>query len=175
MRNRPSTSSPASPAKTRPLPFAWPQCEHLPLLTAVVGGSAFLATTSPPLRRSFSSFVKLVRMGGSYDGSCRTRSLTMATQFTASIFETYVGSGFCMPLLSNKEHVSEILWQHWEQGTPDVSQDAILEAVKSSRRDRLDHVFRVKRSKFHPAWGTMIVRGSTKGTFRLQEPGGKNS
>jgi len=60
----------------------------------------------------------------------------------------------------------KILWKHWEQNTPDVGQDTILEAVESAQ-GRLDYVF--KNGK-HPAWGTMIVKGSTKGAFRLAKP-----
>lgn len=59
----------------------------------------------------------------------------------------------------------EILWGAWEKGSPDVGQERILEDV-GSRALRLLDVFR--RSA---AWGTMIVRGATRGTYRLQTPG----
>ncbi len=62
----------------------------------------------------------------------------------------------------------KVLWEAWEQGTPDVGQAAILEEVDSDRR-RLSDVFG-RGKKRHPAWGTMIQPGATKGTFRLAEP-----
>lgn len=54
-----------------------------------------------------------------------------------------------------------ILWEAWEQGVPEMGQHAVLEAADSDQK-RLDAVFAQ-----HPAWGTMIVPGSTRGTFRL--------
>lgn len=58
----------------------------------------------------------------------------------------------------------EILWRAWENGAPDIGQERILEDV-GSRALRLLDVFR--RSE---AWGTMISRGATRGTYRLQSP-----
>ena len=57
--------------------------------------------------------------------------------------------------------VVAILWQAWENGAPDVSGAYLLEAVDSTATRLLD-LFR--RS---PAWGRLIVRGATKGTYRL--------
>ena len=64
----------------------------------------------------------------------------------------------------NQASVVRAMWQAWEQGTPDVSDGYLLE-VADSNADRLDLVFRGCA-----AWGTMIVRGKTKGTRRLAEP-----
>jgi hypothetical protein len=55
-----------------------------------------------------------------------------------------------------------VLWAAWETRTPDVGQETILvEAGAESKR--LSHIF-----KRHPAWGTMIQPGRTKGAFRLK-------
>lgn len=56
------------------------------------------------------------------------------------------------------------LWQAWTNQTPEVGQDTVLEAADSMNR-QLSGVFRN-----HVAWKTMIVAGSTRGTFRLQAP-----
>lgn len=58
----------------------------------------------------------------------------------------------------------KFLWEAWSNGTPVIGNSTILEAVESNA-ERLGLVFRD-----HPAWGTMIVEGSTKGTHRLVEP-----
>lgn len=53
------------------------------------------------------------------------------------------------------------LWEAWENGCPEMSGQTILEAIESPQ-NRLDYLF-----KDHPAWGTMIVCGETRGTYRL--------
>jgi hypothetical protein len=62
----------------------------------------------------------------------------------------------------------KILWQEWEKGTPEIGQETILEEAGTSG-NRLIDVFRNRGFKtgYHPAWGNMIVPGSTKGAFRL--------
>lgn len=57
-----------------------------------------------------------------------------------------------------------ILWENWEQGTPDVGGETLIEAIDSNA-SRVTDLF-----KRHEAWGTMIVPGRRKGTYRLQEP-----
>jgi hypothetical protein len=62
----------------------------------------------------------------------------------------------------------KVLWEAWENGTPEVGNYTILQAAKSEQ-SRLQDVFK-QRGKMHPAWGTMIVSCPTnKGAFRLQE------
>jgi hypothetical protein len=62
-----------------------------------------------------------------------------------------------------------VLWAAWENGTPDVRQETLLESA-GSESSRLDNLFRR-----HPAWGTMIVPGPQKGLFRLnEEPASEN-
>jgi hypothetical protein len=57
----------------------------------------------------------------------------------------------------------KVLIDHYKHGIPDVGEQAILENVESSQK-RLASVF---HNGEHPAWGTMIIPGSTKGTFRI--------
>jgi hypothetical protein len=57
-----------------------------------------------------------------------------------------------------------ILWNAWENGTPEVGNDTLMVQVGAETK-RIDHLFRD-----HPAWGTMIRPGSTKGATRLCEP-----
>lgn len=63
----------------------------------------------------------------------------------------------------------KVLWEHWERKTPEVSQHTVL-TVADISGERLDNVFRNSKGKQHSAWGTMIVRGTSKGTFRLNRP-----
>jgi hypothetical protein len=58
----------------------------------------------------------------------------------------------------------KVMWQAWENGTPELGQRTIL-AEAGSDSTKLVDVFRN-----HPAWGVMIVTGSTPGTYRLSEP-----
>lgn len=64
----------------------------------------------------------------------------------------------------------KVLWEHWEQGTPAVGEQTILEAADSSS-ERLRDVFDKGN---HPAWDRMIVK-ARGGLFRLQEPIDKKS
>jgi hypothetical protein len=58
----------------------------------------------------------------------------------------------------------KLLWQAWENGTPDLGQAYLLEKIDSDG-SRLRDIFKGKDG-MHPAWGTMIVE-SKKGVFRL--------
>lgn len=58
----------------------------------------------------------------------------------------------------------KVLWEAWENGTPAVGDATVLETADSDA-ERLPLVFRN-----HPAWGTLIVEGQTKGTHRLADP-----
>lgn len=60
--------------------------------------------------------------------------------------------------------VVRLLWEAWEDGTPEVSQATLLEAADSST-ERLRDLFRDSL-----AWGTMIVPGAHRGTFQLVAP-----
>jgi hypothetical protein len=57
----------------------------------------------------------------------------------------------------------KLLWQNYHQGTPDVGDETLLLAVDPEAPPaNLRTLFRD-----HPAWGTMIVAGGSKGTHRL--------
>lgn len=60
----------------------------------------------------------------------------------------------------------KVLWEAWEQGTPEMGEPAIL-AEAESNSPRMRDIFRNS-----PAWENLIVPGSTKGSFRLKEPKG---
>jgi hypothetical protein len=59
----------------------------------------------------------------------------------------------------------KVLWEAWENKTPGISEETILENAGSCG-SRLRDVF--DKGK-HRAWGTMIVKAG-KGRFQLQEP-----
>lgn len=57
----------------------------------------------------------------------------------------------------------KLLWEAWENRTPEVGQEWILQHPDvESESKRLVDLFKV-----HAAWGTMIVKGRTDGSFRL--------
>ena len=60
-----------------------------------------------------------------------------------------------------------VLWENWKRGTPEVGEQSILvdERVATPQL-RLSQVF--DKGK-HPAWGSVIVPGATKGSSRLAE------
>src|SRR5262249_46621140 len=70
----------------------------------------------------------------------------------------------------NQAAVVAMLWQAWENGTPDVGYEALLQAADS--QGRLVDVFKIrvgKKTKKHPDWGTMVAPNvGGKGTCRLQ-------
>lgn len=62
----------------------------------------------------------------------------------------------------------DILWRAWEKRSPSVSESYIFERIAPETGNaRLRALF---GKGTHPAWGTMIVHGLTKGTFRLSDP-----
>jgi len=65
-------------------------------------------------------------------------------------------------LTTSQAKVVECLWENYENRTPDVSQDYLIETVLDSTQSRLKDVF-----KNSDAWGTLIAPGRTRGTFRL--------
>jgi len=65
---------------------------------------------------------------------------------------------------ANQAACVRLLWEAWENGTPELSGAKILEEADIDQ-DRLSAVFRD-----HPAWKTMIRPGHTKGAYRLSPP-----
>jgi hypothetical protein len=68
---------------------------------------------------------------------------------------------------------ARVLWRQWENRTPEIGEDTILtdKEVDAEARRLLD-VFRDRKQPngYHPAWGKMIVAGTTKGAYRLNPP-----
>lgn len=58
----------------------------------------------------------------------------------------------------------ELLWKAWENKTPDIGGDTLAEKIGSEAKRPRD-IF-----KGHPALGSMIKKGNTKGSYRLIEP-----
>ena len=56
------------------------------------------------------------------------------------------------------------LWEAWQNGTPDVRQETLLDEAGSESR-KLANLFRD-----HPAWGVLIVPGAARGLYRLVSP-----
>jgi hypothetical protein len=66
----------------------------------------------------------------------------------------------------NQAACVRMLWEAWENGTPDVGGDTLLSEADVETR-RLDHVFDNGK---HSAWKTMIRSRATRGTYRLVPP-----
>jgi hypothetical protein len=64
------------------------------------------------------------------------------------------------------------LWEAWANGTPVIRQETATAATESRR---LVDVFKCKGRGMHDAWGTMIIPGPLKGTYRLQGPPAKKT
>jgi hypothetical protein len=79
----------------------------------------------------------------------------------------WFGTTYCFTEI--QAQVVALLWEAWENGTPDVGQRT-LRAQAQVQSDRLQDVFKDKGHS-HPAWGTMIhCNVGSKGTCRLQPP-----
>lgn len=76
-------------------------------------------------------------------------------------FASVVWNGARFSFTRAQAHAVQILWEAWDAGTPEVCQEILLEGEEDRRM--------VDLFKGHPAWGTMIVRGPAKGTFRLSD------
>jgi hypothetical protein len=55
--------------------------------------------------------------------------------------------------------VVRLLWEAWENDTPEVGQETLLEG-SGSESNKLSDLFRD-----HSAWGSFIVPGTSRGTF----------
>lgn len=78
-------------------------------------------------------------------------------------FRSAVWFGATHSFTENQATVVERLWIAWANNTPDVGDETLLQAVDHEAPPRsLRDLFRG-----NPAWGTMIVQGSTKGSHSL--------
>jgi len=82
-------------------------------------------------------------------------------------FRSVVWNNVNYSFTAAQSHCVRDLWIAWKNGTPDVGDETLVEVSGSAMSNpKLAYIFRD-----NPAWGTMIVEGSTKGTHRLAEPG----
>ena len=65
--------------------------------------------------------------------------------------------------------VVRILWEAWENQTPDVSSDYLLERAGSDTENRSLSMLFTGSKQGRKAWGTLIA-ASGKGIYRLAEP-----
>ncbi|MHC4365193.1 MAG: hypothetical protein ACYSU6_00790 [Planctomycetota bacterium] len=102
-------------------------------------------------------------LGSGKAGDAKTIAATPETKHSID-FRSVCWFGTNYNFTPNQAAAVEILWKAWENGTPDVGGDTIAVKVESDSRRARD-IF-----KKHPAFGSMIRRGQTKGTYRLVKP-----
>lgn len=90
-----------------------------------------------------------------------------ATAMAADDFRSVNWYGTIYEFTATQAACVRVLWEHYQQRTPAVGEQTILDSADSSS-DRLSNVFKT-RKRYHPAWKAMIVP-SGKGAFRLQKP-----
>jgi hypothetical protein len=89
---------------------------------------------------------KLSQLGNSVSDDFRSAN------WNGKVYDFSVNQALCV----------KVLYDHWKRGGLAASAETIMDAASVNSNQRLDIVFR-----HNPAWGTMIVRGATKGTYRL--------
>lgn len=80
-------------------------------------------------------------------------------------FRSVFWRGQTFTFTANQAAAVAILWKAADQGTPDVGDAYVLEQV-DSESTKLQNTFR-SRTGAHPAWGTLVIPGKSKGTHRL--------
>jgi hypothetical protein len=83
-------------------------------------------------------------------------------------FRSVLWNGVMYSFSSTQADAVKILWEHFDQAVPEVSQLHILNSIGLESL-RLRDLFRSKGGT-HPAFGTMIVPAATRGAFRLAAP-----
>jgi len=78
-------------------------------------------------------------------------------------FHSVIWNGEFYEFTHGQAAAVKILWRNWENETPVVSEQTILDE-SGSTAERLIHVFKNGKNE---AWGPMIAAGVRKGTFRL--------
>jgi hypothetical protein len=82
-------------------------------------------------------------------------------------FRSVVWFGTQYRFTRNQAGCLRVLWEAWAAGTPEMDGVTVTTQADVSHT-RLLEVFRGKQG-MHPAWGTMLVQGETKGAYRLSE------
>jgi len=93
---------------------------------------------------------------------------TKAAEPTAAHSTDFRSVRWCGELYSftaSQAAVVRVLYANWKVGTPDVGDETLLAAVDPEAPPA--RLFTLFRS--HPAWGTMIVQGGSKGTHRIAD------
>jgi len=73
------------------------------------------------------------------------------------------------PFTTMQAAVIRVLWEHFEQGTPDIAQAEILEAIDPERSSEIEPTKLRSLFQDSDAWGVLIVQ-SRKGLYRLTDP-----
>ena len=95
----------------------------------------------------------------------RRQARARATETNASPdFREVVWFGVRHGFSATQAACVKVLWEAWENGPPDVSEQRVLEEADYGGKRMVD-LF-----KRHAAWGKMIVAGHSKGSRRLDNP-----
>lgn len=82
-------------------------------------------------------------------------------------FRSVVWLGTPYTFTKNQAACVKVLWEAWTAGTPELEGLTVVTRADVAQT-RLIDVFRSK-GKAHSAWGTMIVQGTSKGAYRLND------
>ena len=86
-------------------------------------------------------------------------------------FESICWNGERFTFNKSQSITVKLLYDNWKNGRLAVRQSAIGAALNSNAGDyRLEHTFRARGGSVHPAWGTLIVKTGTPGTYTLAKP-----
>jgi len=100
----------------------------------------------------------------SQDSNARHPGIVPSPDFRSVVWDRNVKFSFT----PTQAGIVDLLYQAYQARIPEVGQDWLILRCGSRARRLLD-IFRQSHlhGKMHPAWGTMIRSGSTRGTYRL--------
>jgi len=130
--------------------------------------SALLEDVTPPwhlyaeMNGLFIAAAELCRLAGRQ--KTRKSHDTYEEAHHSADFRSVIWFGQEYTFTANQAACIQMLWEAWENDTPEVSGAMLLENADIDQK-RLSAVFRD-----HPAWQTMICPGRTKGAYRLSPP-----
>jgi hypothetical protein len=122
------------------------------------------SATEPPLdQEATDAESQLARSGLAADlpGVSPGRGPTLQDPSHASDFSWVKWGGALFKFPPMQAQAIRLLWLAWERGEPAVRHDTILVEI-DSESPRLRDLF-----KRNDAWGTLIIKASVKGTYRL--------
>ncbi len=106
------------------------------------------------------------------DGPTDRQNDMLADYVAGPDFRCVRWAGVLYSFTSRQASVVRVLWELWQEGTPEASEAFIRDEAEVGR---LSDVFRIRdpdnpaKMQRHEAWGPMIAGGRTRGTFRLAE------